>query len=116
MKAHSEAARVVAAAIENCQNMQPKFLQGTSQHSLLQNRIRALQICECLLNRGDLSIYSPAELQAALPPIRSIIHKCEKAQSKHPENSAVYRRLIPLLSAMRLSLALLETETAQKRI
>ena len=51
----------------------PKFPEGTSQHSLLKNRIRALQTArELISGEGGPS---REELEFALPRIESMIHK-----------------------------------------
>lgn len=51
-----EALRAIASTISKCEKVQPKLKQGTSQHTLLIRRIRALQIASVLLKRelGEL--------------------------------------------------------------
>ncbi len=72
----------ISSTIINCEKMQLKFSEGTSQHSLLRNRIKALYISKSLLS-GDKTInYISKELREALPPIVSIINKTTKAQNK----------------------------------
>ena len=71
-----------------CEKILPKFQVGTSQHTLLINRINALNVSQFLIER-ELSQSSQTvhlsrnELEDALKPIESIIHKCKKAQSKY---------------------------------
>lgn len=101
------AARVVRSAAARCEKIRPKFQDGTAQHSLLRNRLRALYTAEKLLNGGTADI--PAEeLRAALPPICSILHKTEAARRKYPEDTAAYRRFTPTVRAMEIVKALLE--------
>ena len=44
-----EALQVVTSTISNCEKIQPKFHEGTSQHTLLKNRIKALYISKSLI-------------------------------------------------------------------
>jgi len=44
-----EALQVVSSTISNCEKMQPKFEEGTSQHTLLKNRIKAMYISKALI-------------------------------------------------------------------
>ena len=47
--------QVIASVIKNCEKMLLKFKEGTSQHSLLRNRIKALNISQCLIsNNGNI--------------------------------------------------------------
>ena len=97
----------VAATIENCQTMQSRFQPGTSQHTLLVNRIRALTVAKNLLE--DASISCPKEdLTQALVPICSILHKSKKAVSHGKEGSASNQRLNRIIKAMELSRKLIE--------
>lgn len=105
-----EAEKVISATIKNCKKMQPKFTKGSSQHTLLENRIKALYISKALIRQADLSVYTIEELHQALPPILSIIHKCEKGQSKFEKGTPYYQRFIPLINAMSQSLILLKEE------
>lgn len=42
---------LVSSTITNCEKMQPKFAEGTSQHTLLKNRIKALYISKALISK-----------------------------------------------------------------
>lgn len=44
-----EALKIVSSAISRCEKMQPKFVEGTSQYTLLKNRIKALSISKALI-------------------------------------------------------------------
>lgn len=46
-----EALRAIASTISKCEKVQPKLKPGTSQHTLLVRRIRALQIASVLVKR-----------------------------------------------------------------
>ena len=130
---------VIASIVGRCENAQTKFREGTSQHTLLKNRIRALYLskelvetellrmgeqlsavrceemgkceetgkyealdnCEIL---GESSLME--ELKLTVPPIVSIISKCEKAQSKYEK--AQFRRYEKIIHAMKVSKTLLE--------
>ena len=75
-----------------------KFPEGTSQHSLLGNRIQALQTVRNLIS-GDRKP-SREELEFALPRIESIIHKTSKARDKYEPGSRNYMRFDPTVQAM----------------
>jgi len=112
---YSRALNVVASSMSNCIKIQPKFAEGTSQHSLLKNRIKALFISKSLIeNREEISRFSKEELIEALRPISSIISKCEKAQSKCEEGSSNFARYTNLICAMKLSKSLMMEEISKK--
>lgn len=109
------AIKTISAAITNCEKMQPKFAEGTSQHSLLRNRIKALKISKCLLERNiEIEIYSKSDLEKAMPPVISIINKTEKARGKYEEGSTQFKRLTPMIDAMYISKSLIEKEISQR--
>ncbi|WP_312907036.1 hypothetical protein [Tissierella praeacuta] len=97
-----------SSTIINCEKMQLKFSEGTSQYSLLKNRIKVLYISKALLS-GDKTIkYTSKELREALPPIVSIINKTTKAQSKYEKGSSQFNRFEPIIQAMLISKAYIE--------
>ncbi|MCE9572536.1 MAG: hypothetical protein K8W52_05220 [Deltaproteobacteria bacterium] len=46
-----EALRAIASTISKCEKVQPKLRPGTSQHTLLARRIKALRIASALIER-----------------------------------------------------------------
>ncbi|WP_195985996.1 hypothetical protein [Clostridium sp. D33t1_170424_F3] len=109
------ALQVVVSTLRRCEAIQPKFAEGTPQHSLLRNRIKALTIVKALLLHESVTdSYSKEELLAALPPISSIISKCEKAQRKFAEGTPHDRRFREMIEAMRLCKTLLINEIEQR--
>lgn len=107
----SEALGVVSSTIINCEKMQPKYAEGTSQHTLLKNRIKALCISKSLITDEDvMDKYTKEELIKALPPVSSIISKCEKAQLKFAEGNAHHTRLDNIIKAMYISKSLITDE------
>lgn len=105
------ALHIVTSTIKNCEKMQPKFQEGTSQHSLLKNRIKALYISKALLEGQDITdTYSKEDLDNALPPITSIISKSENGQKKFQEGHATYTRFKKIIDAMNICKALLLQE------
>ena len=77
----------------------PKFPEGSSQHSLLKNRIRALQTARELISGEGWP--SREELEFALPRIESMIHKMSKARDKYEPGSRNYKRFDPTVQAMK---------------
>lgn len=51
-----EALRAIESTISKCEKVQPKLKQGTSQHTLLIRRIKALYIASALITR-ELRIF-----------------------------------------------------------
>lgn len=66
-----KAISLLSSTIINCEKMQLKFSEGTSQRSLLRNRIKALYISKSLLSSDKTINYTSKELREALPPIVS---------------------------------------------
>lgn len=44
---------IVSSTISKCEKIQPKFIEGTSQHTLLKNRIKALYISKSLITHEN---------------------------------------------------------------
>lgn len=110
-----QALQTLISNIGNCENMQPKFAEGTSQHTLLKNRIKALYISKSLISNEDIkNTFSKEELTEAIRPISSIISKCEKAQLKLTMDTPPHTRLMNIIKAMRISKSLI-TEEITKR-
>lgn len=106
-----EALQVVSSIISRCEKMHSKFAEGTSQHTLLKNRIKALYISKCLiLDENVMFKYTNEELIEALPPISSIISKCEKAQLKFAKGASHRPRLQSMIKAMYISKLLITNE------
>lgn len=103
----SNALTTLDSIIRRCESALPKFSAGTSQHSLLVNRIDAMHIAKSLII-GEASDYSANDLEKALPPIISVISKCEKARSKYDESSTGYKRYESIISAMNVSKVYIE--------
>ncbi|AGA56949.1 hypothetical protein Theco_0748 [Thermobacillus composti KWC4] len=99
---------LLTSTIAKCEKMQQKFTEGSSRHSLLKNRIKALQISKALLTNDPSADYTSRELREALPPVQSIIHKTTKAQRKYEQGSPKYNQFEPLIRAMEISKACIE--------
>jgi len=107
----AEALRIVSSTISNCEKMQLKFAEGTSQHTLLKNRIKALCISKSLITGENvIDKYTKEELTEALRPISSIISKCEKAQLKFAEGTSYHTRFRNIIKAMYVSRFLITGE------
>ena len=83
-----------------------KFAEGTSQCSLLRNRIRALQTARELLSGEGKP--DREELEFALPRIESIIRKTTKVREKYEPGSRNYCRFDPMVRAMEQVYSMLE--------
>jgi len=87
-----------------------KFEPGTSQHSLLANRIAALRTV-CDLITGDCQP-TREELEFAVPRIESIIHKMSAARDKYESGSRNYKRFDPTVRLMEEAKVLIEKALA----
>lgn len=111
----AETLKVVASTISKCEKIQPKFTEGTSQHTLLKNRIKALYISKSLIiEEQDAELFSKEELINALKPIVSIINKCESGQRKHETESVQYKRYTKIIDAMSTCKILISDEIIKK--
>lgn len=97
------ALQIICSTIRKCERLQPKIKEGTSQHALLKNRIKALNISKFLILNDDIkNIYTKEELITAIPPISSIIGKCETAQQSHIEGTTYYNQFQSIINAMKI--------------
>lgn len=110
----NKAHEIVISYIQRCEKAQSKFNSGTSQHSLLKNRLNALYIAKTFLSNQNINQITDEKLEKALPPIASIISKCEKAQSKYSDGSAQYKRYINTIDAMTISKSLIDKEIERR--
>ena len=125
------ALKEVTSAVRRCEKIKPKFAEGTSQHSLLKNRIQALRIAEFLIERklyekpdsmnereaafrGFMQTITSnpicEELEKTLAPIRSIQYKCQAGQKKHEVSTRIYQQLQKQIDAMILAEDLIQEE------
>lgn len=115
-----EALQIVSSVISRCEKAQPKFAEGTSQHTLLKNRIKALYISKALIvdenaiDEYTKDKYTKEELMDALRPVSSIISKCEKAQQKFAEGTSNHTRFKNMIEAMYISKALITDEISKR--
>lgn len=111
-----EALQIVSSFIGRCERMQLKFAEGTPQHTLLRNRLKALYIAKALLSGDSITgSYPVIELTDALRPIASVIGKCEKACQKYATGGPQYTKLQGIIRAMEIFIALIEDEIASRR-
>lgn len=110
-----EALRVVSSTISKCEKIQPKFTEGTSQHTLLKNRIKAMYISKALItDENVIDTYTKEELTEALSPVSSIISKCEKGQLKFQKGTSHYNRFEDIIKAMYISKSLISDEISKR--
>lgn len=83
-----------------------KFKEGTSQHSLVRNRINALEVSKHLILNDK--VYTKEEVQLAIKPIESIISKTLKVLLKLKENTYQYNRSKDIVDAMQVALIALK--------
>ncbi|MDP4152225.1 MAG: hypothetical protein Q8865_02125 [Bacillota bacterium] len=109
-----EALKIVSSTISNCEKAQPKFAEGTSQYTLLKNRIKALYISKSLLTDENADKYTNEELTDALRPVSSIISKCEKAQLKFAKGTSFHTRFGNMIMAMHTAKSLITDEISNR--
>ena len=110
-----EALQIVSSVISRCEKAQPKFVEGTSQHSLLKNRIKVINISKSLItDENVIDKYSKKELIEALQPVSSVISKCEKAQLKFAEGAYHHIRIKNMIKAMNISKSFITDEISKR--
>ena len=109
----AETLTTLETLIARCEKALPKFAAGTSQHTLLVNRLSALRLGQALMPRSNEVSFSRKELEAARAPLASILHKCERAVAKHAPGSVTYTKLEKQIHAMRVGLACIEEKVAE---
>lgn len=111
-----EVLQIIESTISKCEKIHPKFIEGSSQHTLLKNRIKALYIAKSFILHDDdtLNSYLKEELTEALKPIASIISKCEKAQLKFKEGTFHHTRFKKIVKAMCISRSLISDEISKR--
>lgn len=109
----------ILSIIRKCERMEGRFAAGTAQHTLLKNRIHAMQVAKQLVEEKlwpleisaadeKTKTYTLREMAAAIEPVRSIIRKCSKAQGKYEKGTTNYRRYEPMIKAMKVAERLME--------
>jgi CxxC motif-containing protein len=110
-----EALQIVSSTITRCEKAQPKFVEGTSQHTLLKNRIKALCISKLLItHKNIMEKYTKDEVVEALRAVSSIISKCEKAQHKFAAGTSHHTRCKKMIKAMQISKTLITGEISKR--
>lgn len=110
-----EALQIVSSVISKCEKIQPKFMEGASQYTLLKNRIKAMYISKTLImDENILDKYTKQELIEALRPVSSIISKCEKAQQKFAEGTSHHTSFKNMIKAMYISKTLITNEISNR--
>ena len=107
-----EALQVIIATMYHCENMQPKFKEGSAQYTLLKNRIAALRVVISLMRQEENGTLK--ELKQAQAPIASILQKCTKALSKQEPGSNTHQRLERMIASMKIAQTLIEERIDQK--
>ncbi len=108
-----DAINAITSMIERSEKVWGKFAEGTAQHTLQKNRIKALQIALFLLKQEDEKTEPPftkEELEKTKAPLLSLISKSEKAQTKLKEDSWQYKMLEENITALHMAMPLLEEE------
>lgn len=111
-KAMEQALCAIADMADRTEKAKEKFARGTSQHTLLTNRLKALHIAASLIARRQakesiMACYAEGELKHAFAPIVSLIHKSEKAQTKLAPGTWQHAMLARNLKALHIALPLL---------
>lgn len=107
-----EALQAIASMISKTEKSIVKFAQGTSQHTLQKNRLKALNIASSLISKelaksDARDCYTQEDLKKALAPITSLISKSEKAQKKLAQGTWQHTMLSHHLKALYIASPLL---------
>ncbi len=107
-----EARLAIASMICRTEEAKAKFAQGTSQNTLLSNRLKALGIASACVGKeleesNDIDFYGKEDFERALAPITSLISKSEKALSKVAQGTWQHTMLSSNLKALYIASPLL---------
>ena len=107
-----KALQAIASMISKTEKTKDKFAQGTSQHTLQQNRLKALHITSSLISKelaenDTKDCYTQEDLKKALAPIASLISKSEKVQKKLAQGTWQHTMLSHHLKALYIASPLL---------
>lgn len=104
-----EARRHLEQLLGNCRQMMSKFPEKGAQHTLLVNRIQALEVSRKLI-LGEQMVFGGdnLNLESIREPILSILRKTSKALDKAQEGSPHEKRLMRIIRTMKISLSCLE--------
>lgn len=110
-----DALNIVSSTIIKCEKFQLKFKEGTSQHSLLKNRIKALYISKALITGENIiDTYTKEELIEALAPVASMMSKCEKGIQKFEEGTGNYTRFKKIIDTMYIAKSFITNEMSKR--
>jgi hypothetical protein len=106
-----EALRAITSMISKTEKAEEKFAQGTSQHTLQKNRLKALNIASSLISKelaesDIMEDYTKGDLKKALAPIASLISKSEKAQKKLVQGTWQHTMLSNNIKALYIAFAI----------
>lgn len=114
-----EALQAINSMINRTEKSKEKFEQGTSQHTLQENRLKALYIASSLISKvaecETVDCYTEEDLKNALPPITSLISKSEKAKEKLAQGTWQHTMLSNNLKALYIALPLLTKALSECR-
>lgn len=105
-----QAIKTLTILIEKSVKAQMKFLPGSSQHTLLTNRIQALRIANALLHNETnvRQLFTKEDLEATHAPLLSLISKSEKTMPKLKPDTWQYTILEQNIEALKTVLPLIE--------
>ena len=107
---------IINTTIERCEKAHLKFAVGTSQYTLLKNRLHALYISRSLIICENISdTYLKIDILKSIPVISSTISKCEKAILKFDDKTPNYTKLDDLIKAMTVAKTYLLKEIDNKK-
>jgi hypothetical protein len=109
----------INSMINRIEKIKSKFKEGSSQLTLIKNRLNAFHISIALVSKAlqkDVTTnnYTKEELEKALPPITSTISKCEKVKQKLKTGSPQLTLTVNMLKALSISSALIKEELNSK--
>jgi len=102
---YQQALRPIASLISKSEKAQQKLADGTWQHRMLRDNVKALTQASALINR-QLKPESPLaidDLQESLPALKKMITKTEDAMAKCPSGTAQDTLLRNRLKALRIA-------------
>jgi HAMP domain-containing protein len=106
--------RPIESLISKSEKAERKLAQGTWQHTMLRENLKALRIASALLKKetDDTHSFTRDNLEEALRAFASMIDKTEKAQAKLSSGTPQHTLQQNRLKALRVSEALIKLKLA----
>lgn len=104
----------IEVLIKRSEKIKVKLKEGSSQYSLVNNRLKALYLAKSFIEEETNGIkrlvFTQEDLNKAIFSILSTIKKCEKAKEKLKENSSQYIFTLKIITSLNIALTFINNK------